>query len=170
VARGRTFHARRTRPKRQWIGTADQGSAAVASGAKAIIQSLDVAGPVTILRNRGILNIAAQAGSADLIIDGAYGIGVVSDVALALGITAVPGPFDESGWGGWLFHQFFQYQIDVTTDIGRMGGSQFSRQYVVDSKAMRKLGDNERMVEIIESRNGALTVFAPVRTLVLVSS
>jgi len=169
MARGHTVRVGRPRSKKQWFGTSDQGAQAVASGAKAIIQSLNVNTPSTILRNRGILAITPQAGSADLEIDGAYGIAVVTDVALALGITAIPGPFTESSWTGWMVHQFFHYQLDVTTDVGRVGGTGFSRQYEIDSKAMRKMGDSERMVEIVESRSGALFCLGHVRTLVLMS-
>ena len=157
------------RSTKQWVGTADQGSQAVASGAKALIQTLIPGDPLTVLRNRGLFVVNPQAGSADVTIDGAIGIAIVSDVAAALGVTAILGPFTESGWGGWLFHSFFQYKLDVTTDVGRIGGTGFTTQIEIDSKAMRKMGENDRMVEMVESRSGACTVLMHVRTLVLLT-
>ena len=167
MAHRRAFPSRR-RSVKQWIGTADQGGTAVASGAKLLIQTLVPTSAVTILRNRGYLMVRPQAGSVDLIADGAFGIGIVSEQAVTTGITAIPGPFTDSGWGGWLFHTFWRVFLDVTTDVGRLG-QEFGAQYEIDSKAMRKLGVNERMVEVFESRNGAVTVIEHSRTLVLES-
>ena len=168
MARGRVVHAKR-RSVKQWFGTSDQGAQTVASGAKVLIQILVPGEAMTIIRNRGILIVAPQSGATDTTSDGVYGIGVVSDVAAALGVTGIPGPFTESGWGGWMVHQFWRMQLDVTTDVGRLGGTGFQVSYDIDSKAMRKIGPNERMVEVFESRSGAVFTVAHVRTLVLTS-
>ncbi len=169
MPRGRVVVRSGRRKVKQWIGTSDQGAVTIASGAKVIIQSVVPVQAATIIRSRGLIQIKAQSGAADVSIDGAYGIAIVSSVAFGIGITAIPGPFTDSGWGGWLFHQFFALQIDVTTDIGRLAGSGFTEQYEIDSKAMRKIGANEVLVDVCESRAGACFCTAHVRTLVLES-
>ena len=165
MARGRQIVSRgRTRSVKTWIGTADQGEIAVASTAKVLLSSfsftLGLAG--TVLRSRGIISVFPQSGAADLVIDGAFGMGVVSITALATGITAIPGPFTDDSWPGWFVHQYFSNVLDVTTDVGRL---LLQKSYEIDSKAMRKVRNDEAVVLVAESRAGALNILSHVRVL-----
>ena len=104
-----------------------------------------------------------QAGSADLVLAGAVGIGVVSLEAFTAGVASMPGPFSDADWGGWMVWRSFAYKFDVTTDVGRL---LLSWEFEVDSKAMRKMGSNETMVVLVESQTGAFQAFDGTRTLV----
>ena len=122
---------------------------------------------VTIVRIRGyfrvILTAATAAGDGFL---GAVGIGVVTAPAFAVGLTAVPLPVAEMDWDGWMFHQFF----DLRSNIAGVGDGQpgVSIGFDIDSKAMRKLGDEQVLmgaIEVVESGTAVMEVSADTRIL-----
>ena len=108
------------------------------------------------------MSVRLSVESADISVDGAFGIAVVSDIARATGITAIPGPFTDSDWDGWFVHQFFagRYAFDDAT-----GARILSWEYEIDSKAMRKVGGDEAIVFVGESRSGAVQMLSHVRLL-----
>ena len=169
--RGR-FPARGPRRLTQWIGPAVQGYVSVTSGAKVAVSSFTPqaatpsANRPTVVRTRGMISIIPGAFSASVSIVGAVGCCIVSSDALAVGITAIPGPFSDSEWGGWfVWHSFaYRFEFDDAT------GVQFPNwNWQVDSKAMRKVGPNEALVQVAESQSGAFDIAAPLRTLVKLS-
>jgi len=62
--------------------------------------------PFTIVRTRGLVHIRSDQAAASEDQNGAFGMGIVNDVAGALGITALLGPATDCGWPGWFVHQF----------------------------------------------------------------
>ena len=65
-------------------------------------------GEETIVRIRGAGSIVQSVGSAALDgMFGALGIGIVTEQAFQVGLTAIPSPLVDSGWNGWMWHQFF---------------------------------------------------------------
>jgi len=155
-------------PKRQttWIGPADQAPVAVAANTKVIISSFDpfaqgFAKP-TVVRTRGACEVQPQVDGVSITIIGAIGMAVVTDVALAVGVGSLPGPITDAGWDGWYVWRSFGYRMSVTSDIGRLINS-FS--FEVDSKAMRKVSDQESLVTIVESQAAALAFYDGTRTL-----
>ena len=159
--------------KRQvtWVGPADQNTVAVASGASVIIASFapftgaSMHKP-TIVRTRGAVAIAPQTFGADVAISGAFGVGIVSDEAFAAGTASIPRPFDDAGWDGWFvwgsFSEFYEFGSSV-------GVRRQALQIEVDSKAMRKVSDNETIVLMAESQTGALNVAMHLRLLMKLS-
>ena len=106
--------------------------------------------PATIVRTRGQLGVGAAIRSSTQAQFGAFGICFVSEVARALGVTAIPGPATDALWDGWFVHQFFTQLLSVTTDVGI--SPDFFTQYVIDSKAMRKFdGDATGLVIMLEN-------------------
>ena len=103
----------------------------------------------TIVRIRGLLDMfltTATANGSGFV--GAFGIGIVTDAAFAVGITAVPTPLTEIEWEGWMYHQF----ISVHGPAGTTAFPAISAgsQIVVDTKAMRKIGSDEVLMAVIE--------------------
>ena len=148
-----------------WLAPADQGEVAVALGAKVLLAStagfgLGSAG--TIVRSRGLLQIRVNTTGADVSWDGAFGMAVVSDTARATGITAIPGPFSDSDWSGWYVHQFCAGELEFSMSVGRLI---LNWDYNIDSKAMRKVGGDEALVFVYESRLGAVDVVSHIRQL-----
>ena len=108
---------------------------------------------LTIVRTRG--EFSAFISSATTALDGfveyAVGIGLVTAQALAIGVTAVPSPLGEIGWEGWLWHHtgaaLIQPQSTESNPIP-MGPSAIRGE--IDSKAMRKVGANMRVIGVFE--------------------
>jgi len=168
VARARGFARARGGPRRQvtWIGPADQGYVAVASGAKVLVGSFDAAAngleKPTVVRTRGEVSIIPSSTASDLSMVGAYGLAIVSDQAFGIGITAIPGPWSDPSWDGWFVWRPFGLRVEVIDSTG-VFMSQHSQE--VDSKAMRKITDNETLVLVAESQSGAVSISMPLRLL-----
>ena len=141
MAHTRGFSQGRTRSRRQtgWeegpgtltVHTPSSSSALIlGNGQEALVDGQ------TIIRLRGyvelVLETAAAAGDG---FTGAFGIGIASAPAFAVGITAVPTPITELEWEGWMWHQIFSVHSGVS--------SRDRVAFEIDSKAMRKIGTDE---------------------------
>ena len=151
----------------QWIGPALQEFVSVASTGATLIGSAPFDEASTVVRVRGQATIQPGSFAADLNVVGAIGIGVVSSEALGVGVSAIPEPFTDADWGGWLLWRAFSFHLDVQTAAGFDLNS--ALQLDLDSKAMRKVGPNESIVLIAESQTGAFDISMPVRMLVKLS-
>ena len=153
-----------------WIGTADQGDVAVASGASVAISSFtpDTFAMIrpTMVRTRGIFHVQPAGFGADLNFSGAYGLGVVSAEAQAIGATAIPRPFDDDDWGGWMVHGYYAGHLEFQSATSE---HQTPFLYQIDSKAMRKIGPNETLIWMVESFEGAVAVTIHARVLAKLS-
>ena len=97
---------------------------------------------LTVVRIRGMFTaLLKTADAANAGFTGAVGIGIVSADAFAIGITAIPKPFSDAEWPGWLWHQFF----DLTASFALAANTTQppSIRIPVETKAMRKLRLNE---------------------------
>ena len=150
--------------KTQWGGLADQAYLTVASGGSTLISSTSFAAPATVVRNRGMVAIKPSSYTADVSPVGAVGMGIVSQEALAVGVSAIPTPFSDADWGGWLMWRSFAYHFESITQAGVLLGTW---NMEIDSKAMRKVEPNEALVFIAESQSGAFSIAETVRLLLL---
>ena len=99
--------------------------------------------PLTVVRLRGMVNLQLSAATAAL--DGFsvfLGIGIASADAFGAGVTALPKPFDDIDWSGWLWH--FGTSIKVPA-AGAVGTTIDQLDIPIDSKAMRKMNINETL-------------------------
>ena len=119
------------------------GSVFLGSVAQALVDGL------TIVRLRGsfaaYLETAAAVGQG---YQGAIGLGVVSENAFGVGITAVPTPITDSTWDGWLYHRFFGVHRSLAATGAGEGSSQI--RFEVDSKAMRKIPESDALIAVVE--------------------
>ena len=114
---------------------------------------LTTAAPFTIIRSRFLLGIQSdQAGASEEQL-GAFGIGIVNEVARAVGVTGLPGPATDSLWDGWFVIQPIAQRIQVNSAVGF--DAQMATQYVIDSKAMRKVEGDEGIVVMVENLHGS---------------
>ena len=134
----------------------------VAAGGATLLSAITFEAPGTIVRARGIIAIKLQTYAADVEINGAFGVGLVSREAFDIGITAVPEPFMDADWGGWMVWKPFAMRYESITQAGVLLGSW---TFEIDSKAMRKVETNSAMVFVAESRGGAFAVAEDVRLL-----
>ena len=171
MARGLVLRGR-SGPRRQtlWVGNADQGYLANGAGAKLIVSGISLSGfgldKPTIVRTRGEVSVIPNNLAADVSVVGAFGMAVVSDQAFAAGATSIPGPWSDSDWGGWFMWRAFSFRSQFGDATGL---SLASVQYDIDSKAMRKVGDNETVVIMAESQAVAFDISMPIRMLVKIA-
>ena len=147
----RPSHRSGVKTKKDWSASAPETSttAVPASSAQLLQTFTPIVGGETVLRTRGLISIASDQEAFDELQIGAYGIGVVTEQAASIGITAIPHPNTDAAWGGWLYHTYYSYQYRSLTAVGAM--ADFAHQIVVDSKAMRIVRDDERLVMVIEN-------------------
>ena len=117
-----------------------------------IIFSLNTAAlalrPFTIVRTRFLVSIVSDQLGADEIQIGAYGMAVVSDQAVAVGVTAVPTPITDMGSDLWFVHQMCYNDFQFVSGVGFH--SDGAHQYEIDSKAMRKVDIGQDLVVVAE--------------------
>jgi len=105
--------------------------------------------PFTIVRVRFSYLYRSDQASADEAYSVAFGMCVVSDQAVAIGVTAVPTPATDAGSDLWFVHDFGFGALEADSTAGRLAEMGHSRN--VDSKAMRKVEEGEDMVAVIET-------------------
>ena len=173
MARRRSFSTNVGKVKRQvtWVGPADQTFVAVATGGATIVATFDPSAlgmlKPTVVRTRGDVSIIPNSVGADLNIVGAYGLAIVSDQAVAIGVTGIPTPWTDPSWDGWFVWRSFGYRVENSTSVSI--NSPLNISHEVDSKAMRKITDNETMVMVAESQAGAFNISMALRTLLKLS-
>ena len=156
----RTSRVRFTRPAPKtkiWIG-AGVGDVTIVASANAIVSSLSAGAlllrPFTILRTRMLINYESDQAAVSERGFGSLGRIVVSSQAVAAGATAIPDPGTISGDpdADWFVHQpcMFSFLFLDSSGFTDMG----SLPYVIDSKAMRKVGPNQDVVTMF-SEEGA---------------
>ncbi len=162
---------RRDRRKTTWVAPADQDVVSVSTGGASLVASFDASANAmlapTIVRTRGIVSIFPQTFGADVQIGGAFGVCVVSDQAFAAGVASVPDPWDEAFWGGWYVWQPFSFRMEFSDTTGLLLPANVS--FEVDSKAMRKITEDETIVMIAASQTGAFNISMHLRTLLMLS-
>ena len=144
-------------PDRQTVwATFSLGAMAVAANTVVLLSSLNAAAlalrPFTIIRTRLIVQWENDVFTATEAPFGAVGDIVVSENAAAAGAASVPGPISE-GDDDWLWYQPMITRLVVTDATGKL--SPAGNQYVVDSKAMRKVGINDQVVTVVENNDPA---------------
>jgi len=144
-----------------WVGPPEQGFQVVTSGGSSLISSLSVEEAITIIRTRGSIGIEMSF-AAGLSVVGAVGIGIVSTEAFGIGITAIPTPYSDADWHGWLMWESFAMTVDFDDATGARFGA---FQIAVDSKGSRKVAANETLVMIAESQIGAYNIADATRQL-----
>ena len=129
------------------------GALLLGVGLQAIVSGL------TIVRTRGNLSLFLVTADAEGSgFNGAFGLGVVSENAFGVGVTAVPHPIADDDWDGWFYHRKFAlFAPAAITAAGSakewsgIGGVAGAIQIDVDSKAMRKFKESDVVVAVLET-------------------
>ncbi len=124
----------------------------------------------TIVRTRGVVGVRPATGiETDVEITGAFGLAVVSDRAFAAGVASVPGPFTDASWDGWFVWHSFTYALEASAGATPTAVLDMANRLQVDSKAMRKISDEETIVLVAESQTNAFRIDMPLRLLMKLS-
>ena len=138
-----------TRQRKHWHGTAN-ASVAFTSASTAIIASLGITDPVTILRTLG--SSLVSIGPALVADDRAVvtlGLGLVSTDAFVVGASAMPDPANEPEFD-WLW--WYAAHVHLP-DVDQAGGVASAMRIAVNSKAMRRASHQETLVLIGQYEN-----------------
>ncbi len=141
------------RSKRQnvWIGlqTVEQ---AIAANSVVLVGTLNAAAlalrPFTIVRSRILMWWSSDQTAANEFPLGAYGHIIVSDQATAAGVASIPDPTNNADAPFHVWEPLIA-SIKVITQAGTQDPQ--GRQFVVDSKAMRKVGNNEDLATVLSN-------------------
>ena len=142
---------RTTSPNRSWAGIVSSAPLAVPAASKVLVGSFvnPASNDATILRTVGVIGIRSDELAADEIQVGAFGMVLVTDVALAAGIASIPGPVTDIENDGWFIFQGFTFSRQVFSSTGVNDDE--THMMVVDSKAKRKLGDGTSVAVVVEN-------------------
>ncbi len=159
----RSFPIRQRRVSNKgWAFTQSVTEVTVAAATKVLLATISLSNPgigETILRSRGHITWFTDNPTATELQIGAFGAIIVSDPAVAIGITAIPGPgvASEGGDDGWFIHQTFSSKTLVANV------DMVSHTIEIDSKAKRKIDDGFAaafVVENVQSAQGMRVMFA----------
>ena len=123
------------------------GAIAVAGVTVFPIALTAVGAGLTIIRIRGELMIT-MIGST--VLDGfervGFGMCIVSENAIGVGVTAVPAPIADIAWDGWLwYHLSSPQELDADATVAT------GNRVVIDSKAMRKWKQTDVLIAVVET-------------------
>jgi len=104
--------------------------------------------PFTVVRVRGMLHVASDQIAATEDYQAAIGLAVVSDQAIAIGVTAVPTPFTDIGSDLWFLHEIVLGTLRFST---ASGWNDVGHLRVLDSRAMRKVEEGQDIDVSIET-------------------
>ncbi len=105
--------------------------------------------PFTVVRTHLVVRLSSDQLASDEIQIAAVGLAVVSDQAVAVGVTAVPTPFTDAESDLWFVHQWMLNDMQLITAAGFDGNA--GQHYIVDSKAMRKVEEDTQIIIVGES-------------------
>ena len=122
----------------------------------------------TLVRSRGDVEMFLTAvGASGDGFEGALGMGLASQNAVAAGIASVPTPITDIDWDGWVWHRMFSLHGSAAT--ASEDNALPSRFFEIDSKAMRKVGTEMSLYlafEMTEIGTAVMNLFGGVRVLI----
>ena len=129
------------------------GSTTLAGGGVNLVVSLTAAElakrPFTIERTHIWGQVTSDQLAADEFVFGAVGMCVVSDQALAIGVTAVPTPVTDLASDLWFLHQIYGVEFALSSAIGFDGNA--GSRFEIDSRAKRKVNDGQDVILVLEN-------------------
>ena len=138
--------------KSTWLFVGLSQSILPSVGSAAVVASLNAAAlalrPFTVVRSRLYAHIDSDQQAAGENYTGAVGIAVVSDQALAIGITAVPTPVTDAGSDLWFLHQWMIGALTFSSAVGLDANAGVGMN--IDSKAMRKVDVGQDLIVVVE--------------------
>ncbi len=146
--RRRGFQPRSNRRTTDWgLGPASGNQSISASGKTLWNVGTSPAINFTVVRTRGQLIVALlttdAAGGA---IHGASGIYMMTEDAFAVGVTAALDPLTDANSDMWLWHSFWDVMAVTATIADGVNAVGAVQRLEIDSKAMRKDFDPERVM------------------------
>ncbi len=149
---GLVLRGGRNRRETVWFGGTDQNTTLVAGANPVALTSLNSLAlafrPFTVIRTRGVMTVRTDQQASSEVQHVYYGAAVVSDQAVAIGITALPTPRTDNSSDLWFMFEMVAAGMrfgDAT------GFADLGTERIIDSRAMRKVEDGQDIITAIES-------------------
>jgi len=110
--------------------------------------------PFTIVRTRLAISFLSDQVASSEFTQAVLGMQVVTEAAATAGIASIPTPITEVNADFFVYKPMFS-QILFATGVGFQESVGDAAMYVVDSKAMRKVGIDDDVAQTLEVRQGA---------------
>ena len=169
ISRGSRFIQRGSSQRREsmWLFGSTVESTMSGAPTAVLASSLNAAAlalrPFTIVRTRGIIHIRSDQAAASETYGADLGMAVVSDQAAAIGVTAVPTPLTDKGSDLFFVYEQLFSHLSVRSDIGQLKEGAFM---TFDSKAMRKVNDDQDVVVVQENELAGVVMTISFRQLI----
>jgi len=157
---GRVFRGGRMRRETLWTGITETETAMAAASTAVLFTGFGASTlalrPFTIVRVRGWWHLRSDQLAGTESYMAGIGMAVVSDQALAIGVTAVPTPFTDKASDLWFLHDIMSGQFAVSSAIGIL---EVGRGKELESRAMRKVEEGQDValsIETASTSNGAV--------------
>jgi len=104
--------------------------------------------PFTIIRTRGVMHVRSDQVIASETYIGDLGLAIVSDQAIAIGVSAVPTPLTDKGSDLWFVYEQLigHFQFGDLTGFNTGGVSK-----EIDSKGMRRVEEGSDLAVVVEN-------------------
>ena len=145
---------RRRTPNRSWTGLVSATSVSIPASSKVLLGAFTLSNvniDETVLRTVGQIMVESDQSSADELQLGAFGLIIVSDLAIAAGIASIPDPVTDIGDDGWFVYVPFGNSFDFHDNTGT--DAQFATQYKFDSKAKRVMEEGQQIAVVVANAN-----------------
>ena len=161
----------RSTPNRTWAGINAAVFTNVPAATKVLLGSFTLNNngiDETVLWTVGSIAIKSDQAAASEDQIGAFGLYVVSNRALAIGLSAIPGPVTNASEDGWFVWQGFAQSFEFASGVGVE--AQMMTQYPFDSKAKRVVGTGMGIAIMVENAHAThgFDIGVPLRLLSMV--
>ena len=165
------FATRRQGPRREtlWLETGTVEAVLGGAPTALLTNSLNAAAlalrPFTVVRVRGVIAVRSdQVGATETAI-GDLAYAVVSDQAVAIGVTAVPTPLTDKGSDLFFVYQQVINRIEVGSGAGTGVPTNTQTFIQYESKAMRKVIEGEDLITVMENEINGINIVHSARCL-----
>ncbi len=172
--RGRSSFSRGFRggPRRQtrWLASPDISAVTVLTGGAATffgqLNAEELAlRPFTVVRTVGMFAGRSDQIAASEDAMGAFGMAVVSEAAIAIGVTALPAPISDEESDLWFAYDTIAPSLLFNDATGFQSPAMQYRYF--DSRAMRKVEDGSDIAVMLEAGSGVgMSIYLKFRILV----
>ena len=137
-----------------WGRITSTGQVTVAAASKVLlISTLPDESDETIRRTIINMHVISDQTAGTELQTGAIGCFIANDLAVTAGAASLLGPVTDQNDDSWLLWMAFSQMFQVISGAGVE--SDAGHQYVIDSKAQRKIQSGQRHVVMIENAHGS---------------
>jgi len=164
---GNVFRNNRMRRATQWLEGPFVSTTLASTNAVALTLVMTAAEkalrPFTVVRTRGTLHVRSDQTGALESYGAMMGMCVVSEQAVAIGVSAVPTPDTDLASDAWFVHESV---FGVFGFVSGVGVLELGQTHRYDSKAMRKVEEGFEVIQVMECPVNSGTVQDSLRMLI----